>query len=199
MTDAVNASRGRKKFLLIAAIFFVPMILAWVVYFGPDSWYPSSTTNKGELISPAVPLELGPIVLNDRDEPEEPWAKKWTLLQLIPTACDASCVARVVDIRQLRTSLGRRRDRVQRLILVPNIEQAKALEAQFSAEHPHLRFGVLDPVRFSGLAEQINRDEPLTVAIVDPIGNYLMRYEPEVDLRGMYKDIMKLLKLSNIG
>ncbi len=199
MNNAANPSRGRKTFLLIAAIFFVPMILAWIVYFGPDSWQPSHTTNNGELVSPTVVLELGAIELLDRDAPEEPWNKKWTLLQLLPAACDSACAARVFDMRQLRTSLHRRRDRVQRLILAPTREQAEQLQAQFAAEHPHLRFGVLGMPRFGELNTQINRQEPLTVALVDPLGNYLMRYEPAISLRGMYKDIMKLLKLSNIG
>lgn len=199
MNTAVNPSQGRKKFLLIAAIFFVPMMLAWIVYFGPDSWLPTHTTNNGELVTPTVVLELGAIELLDRDAPEEPWDKKWTILQLIPAACDAACAARVVDMRQLRTSLHRRRDRVQRLILSPSREQAEQLQAAFAAEHPLLRFGVLGTERFAALAKQVNREEPLTVALVDPLGNYLMRYEPAVSLRGMYKDIMKLLKLSNIG
>ncbi len=199
MSNAASAARGRKKFLLIAAIFFVPMALAWVIYFGPQSWHPSHTTNNGELVSPAEALDLGEIEMLDSDEPVDPWAKKWTLLQLVPATCDAACVARVYDMRQLRVSLHRRRDRVQRLILVPNREQAESLSAEFAAEHPHLRFGVLNAARFAELDGHINRDEPLTVALVDPLGNYLMRYEPEVDLRGMYKDIMRLLKLSNIG
>lgn len=199
MSNTVAASRGRKKFLLIAAIFFVPMALAWIIYFGPDSWLPTNTTNNGELITPAQALELGEITLLDVAEPEEPWAKKWTLLQLLPLGCDAACTQRVVDMRQLRVSLHRRRDRVQRLILVPSRDAAEKLSEQMAAEHPHLRIGVLAADRFAALNTLINQNEPLTVAIVDPLGNYLMRYEPEISLRGMYKDIMKLLKLSNIG
>lgn len=198
MTD--EKRRGRRRFLMIAAIFFLPMALAWISYFGPEAWQPRETTNNGELITPAVPLNLGEIELLDSETPMEPWEGKWTLLQFLPGSCEASCEARVVDIRQLRKSLHRRRERVQRLILVPSRADADRLQAQFEADHPLLRFGVLPEARHSELMSQINRDEPLTVALVDPLGNYLMRYEPAVvDLRGMYKDIMKLLKLSNIG
>lgn len=198
MTTA-PASRGRRRFLLIAAIFFTPMVIAWSIYFGPDSWKPQGLTNHGELISPAQPLELGEIVLLDRDAPEVPWDGKWTLLQVWTGPCTEECVARIVDMRQLRKSLHRRRDRVQRLLLLPSRAEADALQQQLAAEHPLLRFGVLAPARHEALDAQLRRDVPLTVNVVDPLGNYLMRYTPEVDLRGMYKDVMKLLKLSNIG
>lgn len=198
MTDDVK--RGRRRFLLIAGIFFLPMALAWVSYFGPESWHPQHTTNNGELITPAEPLELGAIVMLDADTPVEPWAEKWTLLQVINADCDESCLNRIADMRQLRKSLHRRRERVQRLLLLPSQSDAEALAKRLGGEHPLLRFGVVAPERHAALLSKINRGQPLTVALVDPLGNYLMRYEPDkVELRGMYKDIMKLLKLSNIG
>lgn len=198
-TNIPNSPRGRKKFLLIAAIFFVPMVLAWISYFGPASWHPSGTTNNGELITPAIPLELGEIAMLDQDAAVDPWQEKWTLLQVWQGDCGEECAQRVHDMRQLRKSLHRRRERVQRVILLPSRAEAEAMQAKFQEAHALLRFGVLSKAKHAELVQLINRDEPLTVAIVDPLGNYLMRYVPATGLRGMYKDIMRLLKLSNIG
>lgn len=198
-TNTQTGPHGRKKFLLIGAIFFAPMVLAWISYFGPESWHPSGTINNGELITPAIPLELGKVEMLDQEELSEPWNAKWTLIQLWQGDCDAVCAQRIVDMRQLRKSLHRKRERVQRVIFLPNRAQAEALQKQFQEEHELLRFAVLDGEKHAALSALINRDATLTVAIVDPLGNYMMRYGPEMSLRGMYKDIMRLLKLSNIG
>ena len=190
--------RGRRRFLLIAVIFFTPMILAYAVYFGPEAWKPSGQTNHGELQNPVRPLELN-LLQVDGQTSAEAWQGQWTLLQLLPEQCDAACESRIVDMRQLRTSLHRHRERVQRLVLLPSSEAAQALQARLQAEHPLLRFGVLEADEHARLQQELNAGEPLTVVLVDPLGNYLLRYTPEVDLRGMYKDIKRVLKLSNIG
>jgi hypothetical protein len=37
------------------------------------------------------------------------------------------------------------------------------------------------------------------VFVVDPLGNLVMRFPPDVDRKGLIKDLDKLLRLSHIG
>ena len=198
MTDTDARRRGRRRLLLIAVIFFTPMLLAWLVYFGPQDLRPEGRTNYGELQQPVAPLELA---LRDAQGAPlaEPWDGKWTLLQVLPADCDAACAARVVEMRQLRKSLHRRRTRVQRLVVLPDAATAQELAAQWGAEQPFLRYAVLPASDHAALAARINQGDAGAVALIDPLGNYVLRYAGEADLRGMYKDIKRLLKLSNIG
>ncbi len=48
--------RGRRQLLFLASLFFVPLLLAFWLYYGGSGWRPTGGTNKGDLINPAVPL-----------------------------------------------------------------------------------------------------------------------------------------------
>ncbi len=38
--DPMAVRRGRRQFLLLAALFFVPLALAFWLYYGPGDWRP---------------------------------------------------------------------------------------------------------------------------------------------------------------
>src|ERR1041384_8187922 len=50
-----SRARGRRTLLIVAAIFLVPVIAAFALYYG-KLWRPSGSSSKGELITPARPL-----------------------------------------------------------------------------------------------------------------------------------------------
>ena len=43
--------RGRQMLLILAAMFLLPVVIAFVLYYG-GSWRPAGLANKGELIRP---------------------------------------------------------------------------------------------------------------------------------------------------
>ena len=51
--DEAGRRRGRRQLLALAAIFFVPLAVAFWLYYGPGGWRPAGGTNKGDLIDPA--------------------------------------------------------------------------------------------------------------------------------------------------
>lgn len=204
MTASTSASsspppRGRRRFLLIAAIFFTPFFLAWLIYFGPEDWRPQGQTNHGEMLLPITPVDM-PLSDVQGNVLDDPWNGKWTLLQVLPAGCDEACVARVVEMRQLRKSLHRKRSRVQRLVVLPDQASLADLRQRLGDEHPLLEYAVLPPPLHEELALRLQNGNPLTVTIIDPLGNAVLRYPPDtVDLRDLYDDLKRLLKLSNIG
>ena len=48
--------RGRRQLILLASLFFVPLLVAFWLYYGDAGWRPAGGTNQGDLINPAVPL-----------------------------------------------------------------------------------------------------------------------------------------------
>src|SRR5262245_11316496 len=52
------APRARKQIWILLALFFTPLALAFLLYYG-GGWRPAGSTNKGELISPPRPLPNG--------------------------------------------------------------------------------------------------------------------------------------------
>ncbi len=193
-----TANRG--KLLLLALLFFAPVIAAYLFYLGPESWRPSATTENGELISPAVPLPELAWQFVGEDQPRRQLAELWTLLHVLPDDCGVDCQERLWQTRQLRTSLHRHRDRVRRVALVSSSGLAQRVAQEFQAEHPRLGFASLvleDRRRLDAILQAQRWPQP--VFLIDPLGNWLMVYPDDVPLKGMYRDIKKLLKLSQIG
>ena len=83
--------RGRRNLVLIAAIFFVPVIVAFALYYG-DVWRPAGSASKGELIHPARPLDVAGLRNADGTAaPADALAGKWSLIYIGDGACDADC------------------------------------------------------------------------------------------------------------
>jgi len=105
--------------------------------------------------------------------------------------------------RQLHTALGSKRERVQRVAIVPAGADVAALAASLAKTHPDLRWMQDAP---GDAATTLFGGGSHATLLIDPLGTWLMRYPHAADeaavkrdFRGMQKDINKLLKLSSIG
>ena len=189
---------SRIKLLILASIFFLPMILAWLVYFGPQDWKPDAVTAEGHLVSPARPMPE----FSFQDARGEAFqvGGLWTLLHIGQAACGDECQHRLWQTRQMRTLLHRHRSRLQRVYLVSEPSEAAGLWGQLQEEHPRLRIVALDPEQRGEFEAWLGRlDVADPVLLIDPLGNFFMYYGDELPLKGMLKDIKRVMKLSNIG
>ncbi|WP_370307079.1 SCO family protein [Sinimarinibacterium flocculans] len=191
-------SRGRLQFLLLAALFFAPLLAAVLFYFVFPDWQPDARTNYGELVAPARPLPDAPL----RDARGTPVAAeelrgRWSYVYVAGAECDAACADKLHQIRQIRTLLNEKRQRVQRVYVAPDPEASAAAAALLAADHPDLKVYADTPEaayrRFFG-----PRD-PQALYLVDPLGNWLMVYDGQAESKGILKDIKKLLRVSQIG
>lgn len=194
--------RGRIKFLFIASLFALPVTASYLLYFAFPDAIPRDTTNNGELVSPAQPShDLGllsedgaPLVLDG----------EWHLVLLDDGRCDRDCGERLLMTRQLRLSLNTRMKRLQRVLVVPPGTDLPALHALLDAAHPDLKI-VVDAQRdarrfFAGDEAAPQGAEPArALYMVDPLGNYLMRWPAGFDPKPLRKDIVRLLRASQIG
>ncbi|MEO8718654.1 MAG: cytochrome C oxidase subunit I [Burkholderiales bacterium] len=176
------ARRGRLKFAALGLFFAAPFVLAWLAYW--LDWAPGVTSNYGELITPARPLEAPALA---------PLRGKWVLVTFDAAACDAYCERKLYFMRQLRRAQGKDQERVERLWLLDGAGRPRAaLLAAIEGTHvePDAGLGARFPAA-GALADHIY--------IVDPLGNLMMRYPRDPDPSRMLKDLQRLLKVSGIG
>ncbi len=181
MNEEVIQAKNRRSLVILFAIGFVPLIIAWVVFFYFPQLMPSGTTNEGELIAP--PVSATDVGLTGQ-------TGEWTLILPVGATCNADCEERLYLARQVNTALGKEAPRVKRLAL---LTEGMAPAGKIQAEYPDLS---TLPVERSDLQRlgDLNR-----IYLMDPLGNIFMVYTIEKAGKPMLKDIKHLLKISNIG
>jgi len=189
-------SRGRRQFLTIAAVFLLPLVVAFSLYYG-KLWRPAGSSSKGELISPARPLVVAGLRHSDGTPVEaNPFQEKWTLLYIGDGACDADCRNSLVFARQSRLALNNEMTRVQRVFLATGNCCANDY---FKAEHAGLIALDASSPDAQKLLAQFPADRAHSLYIVDPLGNLMMRHDASHTTKDLLDDLKKLLKLSHIG
>lgn len=192
--------RGRLQLIFIALLFAAPVVGAWMAWKFVTNEGVSSTTNAGVLVQPARPLSAEALggAGGDALSPGS-LTGRWSYVVIGEAACDAVCAERLYLTRQARTSVNKDMSRVQRLLV---LSQPPADPAALRAAHPDLLVAVLDAGRFARFTQQFASSGESPAAafyLVDPLGNLMMRYAPQVPFKGILKDLRKLLKVSQVG
>jgi hypothetical protein len=213
-------SRNLRTLAVLAALFLLPLALAFFVYYG-TGWRPSAHVNHGQLITPARQL---PAVALPRIAIEAPtqthtadagtpdthtpdarapatsaaaFGKGWALVYIGSGECGASCRNSLYVMRQTRLALNKDMTRVARVFLVTG----GCCDRAFLA-HEHAGLEILDasaPAAQTLLAQFPSEDREHTLFIVDPLGNLMESYDTRGNPRGLLEDLKKLLALSHIG
>jgi len=198
------AQPSRKPVWILITVFFAPLLLAFILYYGVGV-RPSGSTNKGDLIHPPVPLPE--IALpnaasgaTDQYLPANMLRGKWTMLFIGDGACDPRCREALTLMRQTRLALNDDVTRVQRLFLITeNCCDSNYLET----EHRGLLLGRINSPEGKTLLETFPDGAAAAqggrIYLVDPLGNLMMKYEPNAPKKAVLEDLKKLLKLSHIG
>jgi hypothetical protein len=195
--------RGRVQFLLLATLFFFPLLASYVLYFWFPELRPSGTTNYGQLIHPARPAPaLSLVDAKGEALDEATFRVRWSYVVLGGADCDDACRRNLVMTRQVRTSVNEKRSRIQRVLVLADATAVPRVAAALAPEHPDLR--VLGDTGAPGARLSDFLQPPGAAAyLLDPHANWLLFYpaggETQTDFKGMQKDIKKLLRLSQIG
>ena len=191
MTE-IRKGKGRVQLLLVAAVFIGPLALAAWLYFAGQDMTPESRTNSGALLEPIV--NLGEWV------PESPLLAsgdgRWVLLYANEGACDEACEYALYTLRQSRLMLGKEMDRLLRVFLHGDTAPDTVLLAE---EHAGLI-----TIQDSDLKDLLDNKKPADLEaggyyLVDPLGNLVLYFHPDIDPSAMVEDIKHLLELSRIG
>lgn len=204
MSSAVDAQLRRRNLRtigLLAAIFFLPLIASFAMYYG-GSWRPAASTAHGELYHPARPLPKAELRHADGSvAPIDVFADKWTLVYVGNGTCDEACADSLYFMRQTRLSLNQEMTRVARVFF--GTGECCSFEAA-EKKHPGLVTGVVTIDAAGPNASELVAAFPTTerehsLFVVDPLGNLVMRYDARDTPKGLLDDLKKLLKLSHIG
>ncbi len=183
---------ARTQLLLVALTFLVPLGLAFWLYYGGHALAPEGRTNHGELLQPIVNL---------RDAlPESRTAAladdRWLLVHVNGGACEADCRDALYRLRQSHRMLGRDMQRVQRVFL----HGPEAPDRVF-LEHEHPGLLAFEDAEAAALitGKRPQDRAPGGLYLIDPLGNLVMYFPPDVAPGDMVDDIKHLLKISQIG
>lgn len=183
-------TKGRLQFLLIAALFFGPLLFAAWLYYGGDALQPDARANHGALLEPIVNLEdavPGSAILGSRS---------WRLVYAEDGGCDEPCRKGLYTLRQSRLMLGKEMDRLERVFL----HGAERPDTLLGAEE-HRGVIALHDTALQAVLEA-KRPGSLPAGgyyLIDPHGNLVLYFSPDIEPRDMVDDIKRLLKLSRIG
>lgn len=191
MTDT-KKGKGRTQLLLLAAVFLGPLALATWLYFSGQGFVPEGRSNHGVLLQPIVNLpEAAPdSPLHGHNEGH------WVLLYANAGPCGEACELSLYTLRQSRLMLGKEMDRLVRVFLHGDTPPDTVRMAD--------EYEGLVAFQDGTLSALLEKQRPADVDtggyyLVDPLGNLVMYFRPDIDPQAMVEDIKHLLKLSRIG
>lgn len=191
----VQVRHGRLKMLLVLLVCAAPVIASYVTYY---LIRPQGGTNHGVLIQPQRPLPDAQALpftdLQGTDVVPAALKGQWLLVAVAGGACDAVCERQLYLQRQLREALGKNRDRIDRVWL---IDDAAAVRPELL---PALQGATVLRAPREALAGWLQAPPGQSLAahfhVVDPLGNYMMRFPAPSDASAIKHDLEKLLRAS---
>jgi hypothetical protein len=184
---------GRWKMLLVMVICAAPVVASYFTYYVIR---PQGRTNHGTLIQPtrAMPA-LADLPLQTLDgQPVDPASLKqqWLFIAVGGGACDAVCEQQLYLQRQIRESLGKEKERVDRVWL---INDAQAMRPDLKKAMEGATVLRVPP---GALARWLAPEEGHALAehwyLVDPMGQWMMRFPVKAEPRLVLKDLNKLMR-----
>lgn len=188
-------TRQQKILLITALVFAAPLLLAILLFVKPDL-VQLGTKNNGILITPARPLDALSISVAGQPGDRSLLEGKWTWASLIEGPCDESCAEQLYKSRQVRLALGKDMDKGQRLLV--QLGTPSELDPRLLEAHPDLIVARTEKDAAWLTAFHLDGDsvETANIYLVDPLGNLMMYYPPEIEGPKILKDIQRLVRVS---
>lgn len=185
---------GRRKMIVLLLVLALPVIASYITYYIVR---PEGRTNYGTLLEQQAIGDFAPIDLLGNARPLDEFRGRWVMLVIGASDCDPACRERLYEVRQVRLTQGRERERVARVWLVTD---AGTPDANLLAEHE-------GAVVLRASASEIGARFPATsstrasdhIWLIDPMGHLMMRFPRDADPSRIKKDLSRLLRASQIG
>lgn len=199
MADAgVTAQRtrvGRWKMMVVLLMCAAPVVASYLAYYVVR---PEGRRVFGTLIDPQRPLpDLVGAGLDGGQVNLRALKGQWLLVTVGGGSCDAACQHYLYLQRQLRESLGKEKDRLERVWLINDETSVPEGLQQALTGATVLRVPAV-PVA-SWLEPAKGRALPDHLYLVDPLGNWMMRFPADLDMAGAAKakrDLDRVLRAS---
>lgn len=193
--NAANTRMGRWKMLLVLLVCAAPVVASYVTYY---LIRPEARQNFGTLTDPQRPLpDMQAVAMEGKQTNLRALKGQWLLISVAGGACDAQCQHHLYMQRQLREGLGKEKDRVDWVWLVsddaaiaPSLMPALATATVLRVPSAQLQTW-LQPAQGAALQDHLY--------VVDPLGNWMMRFPAHIDADQAPKvkrDMERLLRAS---
>lgn len=195
-SDPARTRWGRAKMLAVWAVCAAPVVASYFTYYVIK---PQGRVNYGELILPPMPMppDKGWTLSDLQSNTVLPSSLKgqWLLVSVAGGACDRPCEDHLYQQRQLREILGKDKDRLDRVWLVtdqrpikesllPALQNSWVLRADESAVKQWLKPEAGQPLSAH-------------LYLVDPRGDWMMRFPAQADPSRIKKDLTRLMKAND--
>ena len=193
--DAKRTSMGRFNMLLVLLACAAPVVASYITYY----WVrPEARRNFGELIQPtrSIPkieverLDGAKMTLTDLKG-------QWLLLSIAGAECDAACQQNLYLQRQILAGLGKERPRTDWVWLVSDKSAIPHTLLPALEEATVVR---IDPKALAQwLQPEANKKLEDHLYMVDPMGEWMMRFPAQLNAEGALKakrDMERLLRAS---
>ena len=193
--QAGRTSRGRWKMIAVMLVCAAPVIASYFSYY---ILRPEGRRNFGELINPQRSLpDLNASGLDGQATNLRALKGQWLLVSVSSGSCNELCTQNLYLQRQMRESLGKEKDRLDRVWLITddNATDAKLLSSLTGATVLRVQASALS----SWLQPSTGQTLVDHLYVVDPMGNWMMRFPARMDMPGAAKakrDLERLLRAS---
>ena len=192
---AQKTRRARWKLLLLLLVCVSPVVASYFTYYVVR---PEGRRNFGTLVQPQRPMpDLATTTLGGQSGSLRILRDQWLLVSVAPGHCDERCQNHLYLQRQMRESLGKEKQRLDWVWLVTDdasppanlqtaLQQATVRRVDASALAQWLQ-----PAAGHALAEHLY--------VVDPMGNWMMRFPAGIDAAAAARakrDLERLLRAS---
>lgn len=180
---------------LIFIACLAPLVAAIVAYVW---WPPHTRNNYGLLVEPQRPLPaLHTTTLQGHPFDLKMLKGKWIMLTAYPGHCDVICSTKLYAMRQVRAATADKQTRIERVWLVTD---SAPVDAQQLTEHPGLIVLRAESKWVETFLPNVPSASPTTsIYLIDPLGNLMLQWPANADMKKMRKDLGRLLWASRIG
>lgn len=189
---AASTRKGRWKMLGVLLVCAAPVIASYLAYYVIR---PEGRRNYGELIDPQRPLPTWTGVdAQGRTVPLASLKDQWLLVSVADSSCNEACVEHLYLQRQLRETLGREKERLDWVWLrtgnaaLPEALQKATAAAQVLQVDAQAVAAWLQPAPGQKIEDHLY--------VVDPLGNWMMRFPARLDPAQAKRDLGQLLRAS---
>ena len=197
--ESRRTANGRLKMLAVLAVCASPVVASYLTYFVIK---PQARTNYSVFITPPRELPASLPLRTLAGEPVRPAALRgqWLIVVVADAACDARCESQLLLQRQLRETLGREKERVDKVWFVTDGATPRtAVLKAIAADGPGATTTVL---RVAGdalatwLAPAVGHRLAEHIYVVDPMGLWMMRTPVDPEPARFKRDVERLLRAS---
>jgi len=191
----------RVALLIIASMFILPLVLAWLMYSGTIEYNPVNTRNLGSLVQPPVPLVLDEMeVLGGPSATLEELDEHWVMLYALPAPCGQACLEHAAALRQVHRASGRNQSRI-RVLLTGSGDIRQSVQSLLEI-YPSFSIAADNDGELLETLARVARDSGTemegSLYLLDPLGNIMLFYAAGFDPNDLKKDLKRLLTWSKL-